>query len=342
MRLPVQTYDAAARVRFADALQARVRAIPGVTDAAISSDAPLRNAATAATMQREGYPEDDIRYYRHAVTPAYFETLQIPLRAGRGIEAQDHADAPAVAVATEALAQKLWPGENAIGKRIRFGGADGELVTIVGIAADALYRDVTTNLLDPSEDPDIYFAFAQLPSAALDLTVRAAAPTTLLPDIRRAVAALDPAIPLYDVAPFPESVASFTATDRFASFLLGLFAVLSVILAAVGLYGVMAYFVGQRSREIAIRMAVGAPARTVRALVLRQGAAITLGGLLAGLVASLFASRALESMLFGVTTTDALTFGGVPLLLFTVGLLANYLPARRATRVEPQTALRSE
>jgi putative ABC transport system permease protein len=216
-------------------------------------------------------------------------------------------------------------------------------VTVVGVAADARYRDLTTLLSDPGEDPEIYLPFAQAATGSFDVVVRSRnGALTSARLLQQAVSELDPSVPIYDVAPLSRVLDSQTASARFASFVLGLFGVAALALSAIGLYGVMAFMVGARQREIAVRLAIGASPDSVLRMVLRQGLVLTGVGLAIGLAAAVVGGRFLEGLLYQVRPSDPLTLLAVSGLLLATTVLANLLPARRATRVDPQLALRSE
>ena len=300
---------------------------------------PLRGNSSAAILEREGHPDEGVRYYRHIVMPGWFRTLGIRVLNGREFEPSDDDDAPPAALVTQALAARFWPGEDALGKRLRVAG---DWVTVIGVVEDVRYRDLTTSLMDPGEDPDVFLSYAQLPSAAFDIVVRTEQPELAIASlIQREVSALDPSVPIFRVQSLSAAVAAQTASDRFGSSLLALFGGLALALAAVGLYGVMAFVVGMRRREIAIRLAVGADPRSALSMVLRQGMALVALGTALGLAAAFAAGQLLESLLFGVSTRDPLTFIVVPLVLVAVAFAANYIPAHRATRIDPQLALKS-
>ncbi|HET9986739.1 MAG TPA: ABC transporter permease [Longimicrobiales bacterium] len=344
LELPRSSYDAAGRRRFAAELLDRLRSHPQIADVALASDAPLRGHWTAQTLQRDGFPEDHLRVYWHAVTPSFFATLGVPIRAGRGLEARDVDAAAGVVVVSQAMARRLWPAGDAVGQRLRFGGSqEADVATVVGVARDVRHRDLTSSLTSPAQDPDLYVAYDQLPTSSLEILVRSAAdPAELTALIRRDVAALDPSLPVYRAAPLTAALALQTANERFGSLLLALFSGLALVLAATGIYGVMAFQVGLRTREIAIRLAVGAAPRAVRLMVLRQGAGLAALGIALGVPLAAAAARTFAAVLYGVTPTDRPTFAAVVAFVLLVTLAANLLPAQRATAVDPQAALRAE
>ncbi len=329
-------YDAPARRRFVTGLLDRIRGLPGVLDVAVGSDAPLRGSSSASILRRQRQPDDRIRYYRHSVTSTYFRTLGIPVVRGRGFDAGDRTDAPGVAVISAAFAARLFPGTDALGQRLMIGG---DTATIVGIVGNVHYRDLTTSMLDPADDPDLYFHEPQVTPRTLTILVRGADPAALAGPVRRAVASLDASIPAYDVQPLARALAAQTALVRFISFLLGLFALLSLTLAAVGLYGVTAYVVRGRRQEIAVRLAVGARPASVQKLLLWQSLGVIAVGLGIGGGGALMAGRVLARMLYGVRATDPVVLAATALILSGAALLATWVPAARASRIEPRVTL---
>lgn len=341
--LPGQRYDGTASIAFADQLIDRLEALPSVASAAVSSDLPFDGSSSAAMLSLPGDDEGRIRFYRHSVSPAYFTTLGIPMVRGRTFAATDIRGAPEVAVISEAMARRYWHGEDPVGQHFRIGGANGIEVTIVGVAGIARYRDLTTDLAAPGSEPDVYFALTQHPDRDLEIAVRQKGSTkTSLATLQREVAALDPSLPLFLVRELSSDVRTQSATGRFGSLTLAVFSIVALILAAIGIYGVVAFVVGRSRREIAIRMALGARATSVVQLILRGGLLLTIAGVAIGVVGAAAALRVLRDQLFDVTPTDPLTFAAVALLVLIVAAAATYLPARRATRVEPQRALRGE
>lgn len=335
-------YDRATRVDFARAVLAELDGLPGV-DAAAMSAAPLRGYNSASYIFRAEdpiSPDTRIRYYRHSVTPGAFAALGIPIVAGRGFSDADRSDAPGVAVVSQAFGAKVWPDEDALGQRVLIG--PGDTATVIGVAGDVRQRDLTTDLMDPGEDPDVYFAYAQIPTGSMDLLARAADPGALAGAIRRTVARQDPGVAVYDVVTLADELARRTALARLISSLLVVFAVLAVAVAAVGLYGVLAFVVRGRRREIAIRAALGARPGVIRRLVVRQGLALVLLGLALGVGASLVLGRAAASVLFGVDDADPVVLGGTALLLLLVAVVASWIPAFQATRIDPHTAMAEE
>jgi predicted permease len=334
-------YTDDARIRFATQLIDTLEALPGVASAAIGSDAPLRGSASASTLVAEGRPEDRIRYYRHMVTPEYFATLGIAMVRGRGFLPTDDADAPGVAIVSEAFARKLWPGRDAIGQYIEI--SDGERATVIGVAGNVRFRDLTTDLLSPGEDPDVYFSYAQMPAGEFEVLVRSAtSEVTSIDAVRRAVADLDSAVPVARGQSLDGVLEAQTASARFGSVILGLFAVLALVLCGIGLYGVMAFFVASRRAEIAVRMALGAEQARVLGMVVRQAMALVAAGAIAGLAVVVLGGHLFSSLFFGVGAVDPLVHLSSVALLAVVAVVACVLPAWRATRIDPTEALKSE
>lgn len=338
-----RTYPVARRVEIVDRLLDRLRAVPGVVSAAVGSDIPLGGDANASDLMIDGVTPEPIRYYRHRVTADYFATLGIPLVRGRTFGPADRADAPLVVVISDAMARRYWPNDDAVGRRLRLGNETGREATVIGIVGTARFRDLTSNLAAPASEPDVFVAYAQMPDADVSVIVRTTDnPATLLPAMQRELSAIDAGLPLYQASTLAEIVARQTATARLGSTLLGVFGIVALVLAAIGISGVLAFVIGSSRREIAIRLALGATAGRVVALVVGQGMRLVGAGLAAGLAAAYLASGLLASQVYGVTTTDPATFGAVTLVLLAVALAASYLPARAAARIDPQQALKSD
>jgi len=339
--LPRGRYNPAARIQLVDQLLERLRSLPQVQSAAVGSDLPLNGMTNGATLFVDGVTPTPTRYFRHRVTTDYFRTLGIPLLSGRTFAATDRDGAAPVAVISDAMARRFWPGRDAVGQRFRFGDATGWEVTVIGVVATARFRDLTTNL-DASE-PDVFVSYAQQSDADLAIAVRTAEdPSVVAAAIQRELAAIDPAIPIFRVAPMTELLARQTANGRFGSVLLGTFSVVALLLASVGIYGVLAFVIGLSRREIAIRMALGATRWRVVGLIVRQGMTLVGIGLAIGLAGAYLAMGALSTQLYGVTATDPGTFAGVAMALALVALIASYLPSRGAARVDPQHALKGD
>jgi putative ABC transport system permease protein len=274
------------------------------------------------------------------VSADYFRVLGTPLVRGRFFGASDDLQAPQVALIDEALAQRFFPDQDPIGKHIKRGARDSKApwITIAGVVGN-----IKTDGFDQPDQPHLYLPILQNPGYAMAVYVRTeSAPTSLTQAVRQQVQAVDPNLPLFGERAMEDLVSASLAQRRFAMQLVSLFAVLAMLLAGVGIYGVMAYSVSQRTREIGIRLALGASRGAILRWVFRQGMWLTLVGVAVGLLGALAATRLLRSLLFGVAPTDLLTYAGLIGLLALVALLACYIPARRATKVDPLVALRSE
>ena len=335
-----QDKTAPMRLQFAEQLQERLRGIPSVTAVAVASDLPLAGGTNAAFIH---IPEtqQQVRFYRHSVAPDFFKAMRINVVEGRGFEATDRDGSPAVVVVNQSTARRFWPNESALGKRFRLGDQSGPEVTIVGVAADVRYRDLTTTL--STSEPDVYFPLAQRPPGSIQIGVRSKlAAESLTSAVRRELAALDPAVPLFGVQPMERIVAAQTASGRFASSVLGVFGVAALVLTAVGLYGVLAFLVSLRRRDIGIRLALGATQTTVLREVIGYGLKLVAVGVTIGVIAASGATNWVASQLFGVSAHDPLVFVAVPVVLLGIAAFASWLPARRASLVDPQLALRDE
>jgi putative ABC transport system permease protein len=343
LTLPVSRYDADQRRAFVARLDEELRRQPLVANAAIGSDLPLTGSSSASRLAPDGDPETAIRYYWHYVTPDYLQALSIPLVRGRQFTSQDHAGGPPVAIVTASGARRIWRGADAIGRRFRTGGAQGPMVEIVGIVSDACFRSLVGDLAAAAADPDIFFPFAQRTNTDLQIAVRSTDGEPVpLASLQAAVSAIDASIPVWGVRPLGNAVAEQTASARFGVILLGAFSVGALLLAAIGLYGLVAYVVGLSRREIAVRLALGATGRGVTRLIVRNSLTLVVAGLAIGTVGAIFAGRSLEAQLFQITATDPATFGTVAATLLLVAFIASAIPARRAIRVNPHAALRAD
>jgi putative ABC transport system permease protein len=322
----------------------RVQALPGVYAAALSNSLPPDSTSGSDGFTIEGRPlgpgQSPPVAYVIAASPAYFRALSLPLRQGRHFTAADSSEAPRVMLINETLAARFFPNEDPLGKRINRGSESQPSWTeIIGVVGDAKYNGLADEV-----QPAFYQPLAQLPSYGVFLTVKTemADPLSLAGAVRSEIRSLDGELPVSQVGTLEERFATAVAQPRFRTMLIAVFAVLALVLAATGIYGVISYSVTQRTHEIGVRLALGAQAGDVLRLVLKQGAVLAAIGVVTGLSASLALTRLLKNLLFNVSATDPLTFGGIAVLLTAVALLACYLPARRATKVDPLVALRHE
>jgi putative ABC transport system permease protein len=334
----------AGAVAFQDRALERLRALPGVESAAFAGQIPLGGNGDSYGFHIFGHmaanPAEDPSVERYSVTPDYFRTMGIPLVRGRAFTAEDRVDSPAVLIVSETTARAHFPGRDPIGERARIGGhEEGPWRTIVGIVGDVRHADVALRAT-----PQMYLPQAQMTDGGLVLVVRTRtdSPENLTESIRRVIHEIDPGIPTYDVASMRALVDRSAAPRRFVMRLLAAFAAAALALAAIGLYGVVAHSVGERTREIGIRVALGATPKDVIRLVLSGGAAMVGLGVAVGLLGALGASRFLRGILYEVNPTDPASLVTAVVVLAIVALLAHWLPARRAARVDPVTALRSE
>ena len=338
----LQGYDEARGRRLFSALEERVRSLPGIQHAAMAYMLPLGGGGwDTRIFPAEANPAPDdpgLKSDINAVSPTYFETLGMALVKGRGFTVADRAGTPGVAVINETIAEKLWPAKDPVGQRFRVGRSD-EILEVVGVVRTARYRSLVEG-----PRPFYYRPFAQVYRSSMTLHVRTSSddPYTVLQSIRRALDELDRDIPLSRVRTLAERLDGSLGSQRTAAALVGVYGVLALVLAAIGLYGSMAYAVSRRTREMGVRMALGARAGEVLRHVLAQAARIAMSGTAIGLVAAVPASRYIRSQLYGVKPTDPTTLLGVIAVLVLASLAAAYLPARRATKVDPVIALRSD
>ena len=321
---------------------ARIEAQPGVTSASATSTIPLGGGEVSRSFVVGGQPlpepgKEPGAEYR-AVAPHYFRTMGTPLLKGRDFTERDDAQSPGVVMINETMARRFWPNEDPVGKTLTLVSLEKEPREIVGVVGDVRHFG-----LDAGAEAEMYVPYLQRPMPGVTLMIQSAsAPGDVTAAVRNAVLEADRNLPVYNIRSMEEILADSVSSRRFNMLLLGIFAAIALVLAAVGIYGVMAYSVTQRTHEIGIRMALGAGRRDILKLVVGQGMILTLIGVCVGLAASLALTRLMASLLYGVTATDPLTFTGVSLLLTVIALLACYVPARRATKVDPMVALRYE
>jgi putative ABC transport system permease protein len=339
-------------INFSNALLERVQRLPELQSAALAFGRPLSDIGMRISFERDDRPHStpdkrlvaDVR----VVTPGFFTTLRIPVLAGRVMATGDLPNGPPVVVVSRAFVRQYFPTENPIGKHITLGwgrqrssnkadtvSAGGEIVGVVG--------DIKANGNRDRAPSTIYLPFEQAPIQDFSLLLRSpASPAVIVNGARAAIKEIDPELPVFDVKTMTDALAESVSQPRFYAILLASFAAIAVIIAALGIYGVISYTVSQRTRELGIRIALGAQRQRVLGLVIRQGMALTLFGVLVGLVAAYGLTRVIASMLFGVAAADPATFAGVAVIFLIIAWLASYLPARRAASVDPIIAMRAE
>jgi putative ABC transport system permease protein len=343
--LPQALYAGPPEVRgFYARLLERVRALPGVESAASGTGVLQPELANSGIFSFEGKPlppeEQRIEFPVESVSPGYFETLNMTFVRGRPFDARDHADAPPVVIVNETLARLGWPGADPVGRRMRAGDENSTApwMTIVGVIRDARRADVTKAIR-----PELYRCALQATPRTQMLVVRTAGePAAIFPSLRNEVRQLNPQLPLYRVNTLQTQLSSTMNQPRFRAVLLTGFAVIALALATIGIYGVTAHAVNQRRHEVGVRMALGASAREVLSLILKQHLRPALVGVVLGIAGALVLARFLESLVYGVGASDPLTFGFMAITLVAVAVIACWIPARRATRVDPLIALRTE
>jgi putative ABC transport system permease protein len=342
--LPRQKYKESQQAnRFFDQLLERIARLPGVEFAGGVDPLPMSGSDGTTGVLVEGRPivpsADRPEVGERTITPGYFQAMRIPVLEGRSFTEQDRADASRVVVVNEALARKFFPGQRALGQRLGLED-DGKLLwtEIVGVVGNVKHRS-----LDAEIKPELYEPYQQSPRNFMSVVVRTAVePSSLIAAIRDQVLSLDRDQPVFEIKTMEELLSRTLAQSRFIMLLLGIFSALAMALAAVGIYGVMAFFVTQRHKEIGIRMALGAQRRDVLKLVVREGMGPAVLGVALGLAASFALTRVVAKLLFGIGPTDPMTLIGVSLLLASVAFLACWIPARRASRLDPIVTLRAE
>ena len=343
LQLPEERYADETRQAFFESVRARIASIPGVQYVGATSTDPLRqwgfsNDVTPEDRAAEAPAGGFMQAGWRSVTPGFFRAMGIPLLQGRLLTDADGAGGTQPVVITRSMASRLWPDDDPIGKRLFWGGTDGAPHTVVGVVGDI--RDVQ---LDADPAPLLFLPYGEVPVPGMTLVIRTAGdPASVAGAVRREINVEDRELPLPEVSSLAESRSAAVAEPRFRMLLLAGFAAAALLLATIGIYGVMAFTVAQRTREIGVRIALGAHTRRVFALVLRQGMVLAGIGVVVGLAGSLAVTRFLQSLLFGISATDPVTLVAVALLLGAVTLIGAYLPARRAARIDPIVALREE
>jgi predicted permease len=333
------------RAEFERELQRRVSALPGVELVSVNDGFSFSFGAQPnnAVFTMEGRPDESNRAPTAdfmAAGPDFFRLMQIPLVSGRVFNDSDDTKSLKVVLIDDTLARRYWPGEDPVGKRVKFGPVDSTQpwMNIIGVVGN-----IKSDGIDAPSTPHMYVPSYQNPGYAMTIYLRTAiSPGTLSDSIRHEVQAIDPNVPVFGVRTMDEVIERSLSERRFALQVVGAFAVVALLLAAIGIYGVMAYSVSQRTHEIGVRMALGAQPRDILRMTVGEGMLLVAFGLVAGVAGSALLTRFLQSMLFGVRLSDPVTYGAVPLLLGAVALFACYVPARRATQVDPLVALREE
>jgi putative ABC transport system permease protein len=336
-------YQTPASVRqFYDSVVDRLSSVPGVDRAAAARATPYNGGGSIAPLFIEGHPEPPDGQVpnarKNSITPGYIEAMSIPLMAGRTISRQDSVDATPAVLVNDTIVKRYFPSENPIGQRIRLSRKDAIWYTIVGVVKEVKHYY-------PAAPPEnqVYLAFEQSPTSEMCVLVRARGePAPLAQSIRAVVRATDPNQPVSEIKTIAAQIADRVSGDRILTQISGAFGLLALFLAAIGIYGVMAYSVSQRTQEIGVRMALGARAYDVLGMIVRQGMGVVLGGMLAGMVGAAAMARLLATFLFGVKPTDVVTFSASFVILASVALAACTIPARRASKVDPLIALRYE
>jgi putative ABC transport system permease protein len=329
-------------ISFFDQLLQRIESLPGVEAAGAVSSVFLSKTPNSTTFSLEGKPDpppaEDIEVPFDSISPNYFRVMGIPLLKGREFDHRDVRAAPGVVIINDTFARRFFPGEDPIGKKFKYRGDSNPWLTIVGVVAD-----MRRTGFDSEVRPETFLPYAQDPSGGLTIIVRASSdPSSLVAAVRSQVSEIDASQAIYGVKTMDQWLGEMISQRRFNMLLLAIFAGVALILAAVGIYGVISYSVTQRTHEIGVRIALGAARRDVMRLVVGQAAKLTAVGLGAGLVAAFALTRLMTSLLYGVSATDPVTFAIIPVVLAAIALVSSYLPARRAAKVDPMIALRYE
>jgi putative ABC transport system permease protein len=325
-------------INFFDEVLRRVSQVPGVRNTAISATLPL-SSKRITPMLPEGQPNVPLAQRPfidiEAISPQWFQTLRVPMRGGREFAAADNQQAPKVLIVNETFARQFWPGQNPIGKHVIVGRWP-EPAEVVGVA-----NDIKNRGLSQEPQAQVYIPFAQLPWSNMNLLVRTAVPPqTMTSAVRAVIAGVDPDQPVTSILTVDELMDNSRTQPRFLMMLLTVFSMTALALAVVGIYGVLAYSVAQRQHELGIRLALGAKSADILRLVVRQGLILAASGVVIGFVAALLMTRLMSSMLYKVGAHDLVTFVVAPLLFLAVAVLTSYIPARRATKVDPIEAMR--
>ncbi len=342
--LPGSKYQEQSRIAsFHDQLTTRVSSLPGVAGAGLIDRLPLLGGNTTRFFldgEAPPPPGQEIEANFRQAGKSYFQTLGIPLIRGRFFDDRDVSMSPAVAIMNKSLVERLLPGQDPVGRRIRFRSVDGQPIEIVGVAGD-----VKVTGLDDAIKPVLYFPLAQGQSLSASLVVRTTGdPAALIASVRNVNRALEPEVGIFNVRTIEEMIADSPAAffRRLPAWLIGIFAVVALLLASIGIFGVISYSVSQQTREIGVRLALGARPKEILRMVVRKGMTLAVSGAGIGLLGAFALTRFMEGLLFGVSATDPIIFIAIAVLLVLVAFLACYIPALRASRVDPMIALRYE
>jgi predicted permease len=337
-------YDQPRTTEFYRALETRVRALPGVQSVSLASNVPMSSFPASALVSIDAHPlppdRQPPKVLCNAVDPSYFDTMRIPIMRGRSFAESDGEGAPLVAIVNETMAARFWPSEDPIGKRFSTSGAAGPFVEVVGLTKTGKYQTI-------AEDPQPFFytPLAQNFISKRALQIRTLmAPESLAPSVKEEIFQLAPDVSIVDMQTMKQSLEGgfgFFAF-RLAAVLAAAMGVIGLVLAVVGVYGVVSFAASQRTREIGIRVALGANPADILNLVLRQGVLLVIAGVMAGMIAAWGVARTMGHLLVGISPSDPLTYASVAILLAVVALAACWIPARRAMRVDPMVALRHE
>jgi putative ABC transport system permease protein len=349
LSLPPARYPGQKVGVFYDQLLQRVAVLPGVQEAGVCRFLPMSGTDNGLNFQIEGQPHlrdaDQPRAYFRTASGGYFAALGIPLIHGRIFDGRDNQQTPKVAIVNEIAARRYWPGQDPVGKRILSGLDENQWSTIIGVVGDVRHIG-----LDAGTDPEMYYHYLQIPPEAMNLAegtsalvIRTSAdPAGMTSSVRTEVRALDPGLPVFHVQTMQDLLYGSVAQPRFRTFLISMFAGLALVLAALGLYGVVAYSVSQRTTELGIRMALGAQPGSILKLVVFRATGLAAIGLGIGIAATVAGGRVLSRFLFGVSTSDPITLAITCLIILLVAVTASLVPALRAAKVDPAIALRTE
>lgn len=336
--LPRTQYPAPKRVPTLQHMESKLKSIPGIQSVSLSHHPFVANGISTTSIQIAGKPNSsELETFRGVVGADFFRTMGIPIIYGRSFDAHDTKDSQRVAIINQLLGKKLFPNVNPVGRMLQHGT---ELLKVIGISGNAKYSDLRT---DPP--PTLYLDYAQENDAPDGVTFEiktATNPLSIVPEVRKAIGSIDKNLPLIEVRTQKQQISATLVQEKAFSALTTAFGILALVLASIGVYGVMAYNVARRVNEIGIRLALGAQARQILSMILREGLLLAISGVVIGAIAALGLTRLIAAMLYGVTPTDPIIMVAAALLLLAVALFSAFLPARRASRIDPTAALRHE